>query len=109
MHGKHHIVCSVQSTADLESCAIIAATVTKYVRMQTYMANINKARTKTLTDRHSYLRSLNRFLENMPEHCMEDLDTVLPGQIFGSIAVLLSVASGYIALTSTVLSMKKDY
>ena len=77
--------------------------------LQTYMKNINKARKKTLTDKHSYLRSLNRFLENMPEHCMEDLDTITAGQVFGGIAVLLSVASGYIALTSTVLSLKKDY
>lgn len=77
--------------------------------LQTYMRNINEVRKKTLTDKHSYLRSLNRFLENMPEHCMEDLDTITSGQVFGGIAVLLSVASGYIALTSTVLSLKKDY
>ena len=77
--------------------------------VQTYLANINRSRQKTLTDKHAYLRSLNRFLENMPEHCMEDLDSMSSGQVFGGVAVLLSVASGYIALTSTVLSMKKDY
>lgn len=56
-----------------------------------------------------YVRSLNRYLDSMPEHCMEDLEEMHPGQIVGLVAMVLAAASAYVALTATVMSVKKDY
>lgn len=77
--------------------------------VQGYMKRINKTRDTKLTSKEKYLRSLNSYLESMPEHCMDDMDGMLPSQLVGGIAALLAGASAYVALTSTVLSVKKDF
>ena len=73
------------------------------------MSKVTKDRSTTLSNKEQYLRSLNVHLEHMPEHCIEDLDAMLPGQIIGLLCMALSAATGYVALTSAVLSIKKDF
>ena len=77
--------------------------------MQKYMANIYKKHENKIGNRERYLQSLNEWLESMPEHCMADLEQMWPSTMLGWGAIVLSVLSSYTALTSTVLSVKKDY
>lgn len=77
--------------------------------VQEYMARVTKERSSHVTSKEKYVRSLNQYLENMPEHCMQDLADLLPGQVVGLFSMLLLAATGYVALTSTVIAVKKDY
>jgi hypothetical protein len=73
------------------------------------MRNVTQERHASLTNKEAYLRSLNTYLENMPEHCMSDMEEMMPAQIVGILSACLAAASAYVALTSTVLSVKKDF
>jgi hypothetical protein len=77
--------------------------------MQEYMERVQKGRDPSMGKKELYIRSLNNQLESMPEHCIDDLDEMQPGQIVGMIAAALGAASAYVALTATVMSVKKDY
>lgn len=77
--------------------------------VQKFMSDIYKQHDNRLGDREKYLHSLNEWLEAMPEHCMQDLEEMWPSTIMGWGGIVLSVLSSYTALTSTVLSVKKDF
>lgn len=78
-------------------------------KYEKYMAGIYKEHDNRLSNREQYLHSLNEWLESMPEHCMQDLEQMWPSTVLGWGAIALSVLSSYTALTSTVLSVKKDF
>ena len=73
------------------------------------MKRINRTRDTKLTNKERYIRSLNAYLEQMPEHCMDDMDSLPISQLVGAVGAVLAAASAYVALTSTVLSVKKDF
>jgi hypothetical protein len=73
------------------------------------MQRVQKDRDPSMGKKELYIRSLNDHLEGMPAHCIEDLDELQLGQIVGLVATALGMASAYVALTATVMSVKKDY
>lgn len=77
--------------------------------VQKFMSDIYKQHDNRLGNREKYLHSLNEWLESMPEHCMQDLEEMWPSTILGWGGIALSILSSYTALTSTVLSVKKDF
>jgi hypothetical protein len=82
---------------------------TRLCAVQKYMQSIYKKHDNKVNNKERYLHSLNSYLESMPEHCMQDLEQLWPGTVLGWISMLMSVISSYAALTSTVLSVKKDF
>jgi hypothetical protein len=77
--------------------------------VQKFMANIYKRHDNKLGNKERYLHSLNTWLESMPEHCMDDVDNVGLATILGWSSVVLAAVTGYVALTATVISSKKDF
>lgn len=77
--------------------------------VQKFMANIYKKHDNKFGNKERYLHSLNNWLETMPEHCMEDVDNIWLASSMGWSSVVLACVTGYVALTATVVSGKKDY
>jgi hypothetical protein len=73
------------------------------------MANIYKRHDNKVGNKERYLHSLNNWLESMPEHCMEDLDNMWGSAVMGWGSMALAALTGYVALTTTVMSGKKDF
>ena len=74
-----------------------------------FMSNIYKKHENKFGNKERYLHSLNNWLETMPEHCMDDVDNIWLASTMGWGSVVLAALTGYVALTATVVSGKKDF
>lgn len=77
--------------------------------VQKFMSNIYKKHDNKFGNKERYLHSLNSWLETMPEHCMDDVDNIWLASTMGWGSVVLAAVTGYVALTATVVSGKKDF
>lgn len=77
--------------------------------LQKFMSNIYKKHENKFGNKERYLHSLNNWLETMPEHCMDDVDNIWLASTMGWGSVVLAALTGYVALTATVVSGKKDF
>lgn len=73
------------------------------------MSGVYRKHESKLGNKEKYLHSLNSWLESMPEHCMDDVDNLWLASGLGWGTVVLAGVTGYVALTATVVSGKKDF
>jgi hypothetical protein len=90
-------------------CCVSSGNADTASAVQKFMASIYKKHDNKFGNKERYLHSLNSWLETMPEHCMDDVDNLWLAAGLGWGSVVLAAVSGYVSLTATVVSGKKDY
>lgn len=76
--------------------------------LQTHVSRVLEGHNNRFESKNKFVKSLEVFLQELPENCLREMDELIPGLLMAWTIIAACAVGAHAALTSVVVSSKKD-